>query len=312
MADLTLHHLKRQRALHGASFYALSALNLLFCVLCMTDARNLNAQPTTYGRGADLECGADRRCRLERLKQQSQARKRRRLQVTDQRAREAMKLQTGREHSELPRYRHPWGVDLMAASEGFYGATGRYSFNEHWQVGLNAGVAMISDTVKQGPQISSLTPRVISLTLAEPGVSAQVEGLYMMSAQRSTPFFGLGARYIQGVATVTDSQAPLGGGGGIIGLITDLANNLAGTPTTQQIQQSGELELHLLSAKVGIDFQDLSTGLHARIALSYHYPLYGGHRDIDTGKNLATKTSVKDWATDDLTWDIELSIGWSL
>ena len=305
MADLPPHDLKRQRALHSALVYALSALALLFSVLCLARSRALHAQPATDWRSADLECGADRRCRLERLKLQSQARKRRQLKLTDHRAREAMALQTGREHSELPRYRRPWGVDLMAASEGFYGATGRYSFNEHWQVGLNAGVAMISDTIKQ-------RARIISLALAEPGVSAQVEGLYMVSAQRSTPFVGLGARYIQGVATVTDSQAPIGGGGGIIGLITDIANNIAGAPTTQQVQQSGELELHLLSAKAGIDFQDLGNGLHARIALSYHYPIYGGHRDVDTGENLDTKASVKDWATDDLTWDIELSIGWSL
>lgn len=278
---------------------ALSALSLL--LLSSPSA----ARPSAEERAAELECGHDRRCRLERLKRRSQQRKGAQLKLTDRRSYEAMQLSLDRENSDLPRYRRPWGVDLMAATEGLYAGTGRYSFNEHWQVGLNVGLASISDTVKQ-------QRRVLSLTLTEPALSAQVEGLYMSSASSSSPFVGLGVRYLQGAGTVRDTQAPSTGGGGIIGLVTDIANNLAGGSGAQQLQETGELELHLLSAKVGFDYQTLGNGLHVRLAVSYHYPLYAGHRDSSSGKNLNTKASLKDWASSDLTWDIELSLGWSL
>jgi len=254
---------------------------------------------------AQRACGQDRRCRLERLKRRSQARSATRLQLTDRRARESMALINGRKTSELPRVRRPWGVDIFAATELITGLTGRYSFNENWQLGLNVGGGDISDSVKQ-------LERTITLELPEPAVSAQVEALYLPRAGSSSPFIALGARYLQGLGRITDNQAPLSGGGGLIGLVTDVVNNVTGQASTQQVSESGEVEMHLLSAKVGYDYQALGNGFHARIGLSYHYPLFAGHRDSSSGQNLTTRASALEWAKRDLTWDLELSIGWSL
>lgn len=266
---------------------------------------HLQARSFQEAQAANRECGQDRRCRLERLKRKSEQRHQRVLQIVDRRAQENMALANDRENSQLPRYRRPWGLDFITATEGFFGGTGRYHFNEHWQLGLNLGLAPISDRVQ-------MLQREIEVILPDPAVSTQIEGIYLSSAGSFSPLAGLGIRFIKGEGVISDSQAPLGGGGGLIGLVTDLANNLAGGATTQSIQQRGELELHLISAKIGIDYQSLSNGFHARLALSYHYPLFGGHRDSASGQNLPTRASAKDWAEQDLTWDIEFSLGWSL
>ncbi|MBM4292161.1 MAG: hypothetical protein FJ138_12575 [Deltaproteobacteria bacterium] len=264
--------------------------------------------PAARAPSAQELCGDDRRCRLARLKKVSASRHFSAQRGADFQSLKFMDTAQARGLSDLPRLRRPWGADLLADLDSATGVSGRYNLSGHWQVQVSYQAASYTK-----PEV--LNGRVIDLR--GEGLSIYtVEGVYLTRLSGFTPLVGLGARYLTGQAYIFDTNAPADPG--ILGSVAGLLANLFGsTPPLPGLggggpaRGEGELEGHLLSLKAGVDYQALSGGFHARLVGTYTYPVFMGHRDAGTGDNLPTRQSAADWAASYLTWNLELSLGWS-
>ena len=188
------------------------------------------------------------------------------------------------------------------------GVTARYNSSGHWQWQVSYQAVEYTETEQLNSRTIDIFTNTLSLYSAECVYLARLSGF--------SPLVSLSARYMLGQASLFDSDAPADPG--ILGSVAGLLSNIFGaTPPISSLggggpaQGDGELEGHLLSLKGGFDYQSLSNGFHGRLVMSYTYPLFVGHRDAGTGDNLPTRQSAADWAASHLTWNIELSLGWS-
>ncbi len=268
----------------------------------------LEPPPTVQAPAADDLCGEDRRCRLARLKKVSASRHFSAQRGADFRSLKFMDTAQARGLSDVPRLRRPWGADLRVDSDAATGVSGRYNISGHWQVAASYQAVVYSKAVE-------LNSRTIDLQ-SDPLSIYSLEGVYLTRLGSFSPLVGFGARYLIGQASIYDTNAPADPG--ILGTLAGVLANIVGsTPPIPGLgaggpaRGEGELEGHLVTLKGGVDYQVLSTGFHGRLVLSYTYPLFMGHRDAGTGDNLPTRQSAADWAASYLTWNLELSLGWS-
>lgn len=286
-----------------------SLIGVLIAVLItvfMGFAERSVAQPrAVMSSQATDACGADRRCRLERLKERRREREHRRLKRADRVSRELVSLERPRASSRLPRYRYAWGLDLSTSDDSSIGVNGRYSFTEHWQLNVNVSATDLSN-------IYDLQGRQLGLDMIDPIPSAALELDYFTRTNSLSPFVGFGVRWMKGLAYLSDSDAPqdvglLGAAANLLGDLVDLPTGSAGP-----VNAEGELEAHIFYVTAGLDYQQMRTPFHLRLALNYGYPLFVGHRDQGNKQNLPTRASALDFMSERLAWTLHFLIGWSL
>ena len=284
-------------------------LSFIMCFLliespCFASPTLPDPDPTTVPRvqmiPADQQCGKDRQCRLARLKKLNQARRLSKLKGIDFKALKYMKSTDAYQQSTIIRQQRIWGLDLSSFYFGA-GVTGRYAFSPRWQLSLSyLYTSFASEEAK-------LSKRIITVQSIDniPFVDASL--LYLSSLKALSPYFGLSLRYGKGDLIVEDTNASAPTSGGIIGqVIGSIAGGGGGFA-----QERGEGEFHLVGLTAGLDYQS-QMGLHCRLGASYHFPLFVGHRDSESGQNFQlTKESLSTWTSTLLSLNYEVSLGWT-
>ena len=254
--------------------------------------------PKASALSAQKQCGADRRCRLARLKKLNQARRLSRQKGIDFQALTYIKNTDARHQSSIPRQSRVWGIDLSSFYLG-YGFTGRYSLSPRWQVNLSYNWVPIESEVM-------LISRAINVQSLDPLPFFDASLLYFNRLKMLSTYMGLSLRYGKGEMYVSDTNAVASGG-----LIDGLLGSIGGGNGGEYASEQGEGEFHMIGLSGGLDYQS-ATGFHARLGLTYHFPLFVSHRQSDTGQNFSmTKGSLNTWASTVLSFGYDFSLGWT-
>ena len=253
-----------------------------------------------HSSNSDIECGRDRRCRIDRLK-----RRRRAYRLSQARRIAAVIEQNQVLNHSVPsphaRTRREWNLDaeMIFLGDYSYGLTGRYSWTPHLQVSATVADGSLSTYIDDG----STYYETYSLSGHS---SYQIILSYLFSKSSWSPFGSIRFYYSESQIEFFSSASSIGN----IGFFDDLIDS--SEIATGGSNGTGELELHLVGLESGYDYQSLTNGFHARIGITYFFPLFVGFRDSITGANLPAKSTVSRWATTVLDWGINLSIGWSI
>lgn len=255
--------------------------------------------PVTATPTAREECGANRRCRIDRMRNRrhEQLGVRARAANRDYRVLEAARQR--HDDWQHPRIIHPWLLDLVASDQQFALAAGYHPIS-FLALSLTVGYAFgVSNYTTLTRQIDPAMPELGNIDVY---ANAYINSGLMVGANvRVVPMDGVFSPY----ASLGFEVITLGGYqyseyyGSDWGVAIPI--ELTSTDT------SGTVEIHSLPVQVGIELQ-FSFGLRIRLGGVMRSTIYLRARDYD-GPNQQAETGLhRAWHT----FGAEGSVGWSL
>ena len=221
--------------------------------------------------GADALCGADRRCRIERIK--SRNRQRRSLEIAHQERavqREVERI-LERQKEEVHRLDRPWLIALQFRGLE-YGLLGGYTFGGHLR--LEANFLYGEDWIYYTPTDTSLPSINGNHRLRTFGAHAT----YLPSRRWFSPLISVGFSMAHG---------SLGGSG-----------------------SSPDVAYHLLNGALGAEAQ-LAGGFHLRLALRHGRVIYNQARFGPGSYDRSTRNALREYMNNEGLFGIDFSIGWA-
>ena len=238
-------------------------------------SQGLVAPPLPTGQA---ECDQDRRCRINRLRRQSNARRYVQLLQQEEVAMRYQRVHQDRLISDIPRRVSPIHTDLMASFLG-YGVSAGYTFAGRFRLALG---------FEYFDQYLSVTVEELGNAFFDADVEAafvHLEGTYLLRESWWSPY--VSAQLIYGQGSL-DSFNEFGFGGG------------AGRSLT----------MHVIKGVLGMDMQS-SFGLRGRIGLVALLPIYtrvafgpGSYDDF-------AKSGIEAYFASEIRFGPEVSLGWS-
>jgi hypothetical protein len=229
---------------------------------------------------AEDACGADRRCRINRLKRRNRARRHARKLEEERHVEQMLEERNKEALTEVPRLDRPMVFDLRISRMGLLGLVGGYTlFGRlrpelqfvHW----NADVSVdYEDTWYSGDQ---------TLNFLMPGL------FYFFGDSEYVPY--LGTKFVYGWGSYSGQHAR--------------------QPDSNGDFDSVDTEYHALELEGGVDYQMEEFGGHARLGLSYRPLIYSQAR-IKPGQYAdATQGAMEKWFGQMMRIDIVFLAGWA-
>lgn len=223
---------------------------------------------------AEELCGADRRCRIERLKSDNRARRQQTV-FEEERAVQNIVREFHRQEKEATvRTNHPWTIDFLANFLG-WGFSGGYSFSNNLRAEI--GFTRNDDYMYYYDNTTSLSGRHRATFLVAQAVLIPMESWL-------TPYLALG---FMGGSGTFGNDSFYGGWGS-----SDM-----------------DVKYHILHASGGLDAQ-FDFGLHLRLGFRYGYVLYN---QASLGPGLyepTTRSGLESWMEETLL-SIDFNMGWA-
>ena len=240
---------------------------------------------------ANDTCGADRRCRIERLKRKNRARRHVQKLEEERYAETIIEREQADKLESMPRRHKPLAFDLRASRMGVAGLVGGYTLLGklrpelhfvHW--GADVSVDYNDENY------SGFQPT----TFLIPGV------YYFFLDSEFTPYgsasflYGWGTfdRYNSGI-----SRSPPGGGGG------------GGTVPLEP--QELDTEYHAIELGAGVDYQAEDLGAHLRLGFTYRPLIYNQARTGPGQYSEPTRKALENWFQQMARIDFVVLAGWA-
>ena len=248
-------------------------------------------------RTAREQCGNDRRCRLERMKELN---RKRRMSAEKGRYARAINFQNKLDKNKLilePREAKTIGIDLDVMTSNDFVASG-FSLTWQWltHIRLMAAYYSVCEINKyEAP----------SFNYYDDGRCMKAGLRYFNQTDAFTTYFDIYGLHVrmEGVLSGFDNYnewiEPY------FDPFTEESYNNLGVMTAE-----GELEAHILGLGVGLDWQHAS-GLHLRGGVSTHYVLYASHRNPSTRANLETRDLAPVMMNEILAIVFDFSVGYA-
>lgn len=225
---------------------------------------------------ADEACGADRRCRIERLKRRNRARRHAAKLEEEKYVEDLLERRRKQFVEQRPRLDNPWTVDYRISRLGAVGLVGGWGVDEHFRfegqvVHWNASVSVQED----GASLDGSQP----VTFIIPGV------FYYFFDDPLSPFVGGSFLYARGKMNTFDFETPSGG-------------------------RSLGTEYHALSFQTGGDLQ-VSGGAHVRFGFAYRPLIYNQARYRPGEYDEQARKLLEQWFREMVRIDVVVQAGWS-
>jgi hypothetical protein len=240
------------------------------------------------------DCGNDRRCRLDRLKRETRAR-RVSQRLHDEKVVDALVAEQEKARLEkLPRIAKPWILDQRSSLFGVLGLNVGYTFARYAQI-QTSYMHSSADVYFQGDLDRGLGgwPGWLSTHWWTTGVSV-------------FPYTGLVTPYVSAAFARVwgdlDSE---------YGVTVDVPQP-DGSMFVEYQYTSRQLEvvLHAIELGAGVDLQT-QIGFHARLGAIYRAPVYVQARTGPGEYDPDARQSVRDWYDENARIDFVLLLGWA-
>lgn len=232
---------------------------------------------------AQEACGEDRRCRIERLKRQNQARRRIEKLEDEKKFQRMVDNMTDEELEDYPRIDRPWTFDIRTSRQGVLGLAAGYTFFGQLRTELHYVYWNSYVDVNVDEQFISGSQSIHFL----------IPGLYYFFLRESefTPY-----------AATTFMWASGSYNGGFSGGFGGSGNGGVGDFDT---------EYHALGLQGGIDWQMEDQGAHLRLGLAYRPLLYNQARFGPGNYSDQGRRAMEKWFEQMVRIDVILMGGWS-
>lgn len=229
-----------------------------------------------YDGGPDAVCGADRRCRIERIK--SRNRQRRYIEIARQeRAVEAEVARILRkETEEIHRLHRPWLIAFQLRGAQNFGLMTGHTFTPHLRIQLDYTFA--NEYIYYIPDDTSLPAIDGSHFLHNLGAHAT----YFPSTRWISPFLSAGFLYS-------------------VGEFGDFPGPSSSNPN---------LTYHILTAAIGIETQ-FRPGFHSAIAIRHGLVLYNQARFAPGSYDRPTGKALREYMHKEGNFSFDFSLGWA-
>jgi len=234
---------------------------------------------------ADDQCGADRRCRIERLKRKNSARRQARRLEEERYVDNLVDRQNEQRLEEMPRRDKPLGVDLRASRMGVAGLVGGYTLPGRLRPELHvvywgADVRVTRENVRyRGFQPTTfLIPGFYYFFLDSP-----------FSPYASAAFVYGWGNY-NGRSTVSSDD---------------------GRRSSESTSDELDTEYHAIELGGGIDYQIKGLGAHLRLGLTYRSLIYNQARLAPGQYHDPTQAALEQWFQKMAQIDVIFLAGWA-
>ncbi len=235
---------------------------------------------------ADEACGADRRCRIERLERRNRARRHARKLDEERHLEEMLDEREQKEIEEIPRLDRPFSFDIRISRMGVLGLAAGYTFENrlrpelqyvHW----NAWVTVDHEDQHYGGNQQ--------MNFVMPGL------FYFFLESEITPYGA--AKFVYGRGSF-DSGA---------------TRTVPGSDGGSEEQEIGRVDTiyHALEFEAGVDAQLTPFGAHTRLGLAYRPLIYNQAR-IEAGQYAdQTRGALEQWFGEMMRIDVIFMVGWA-
>lgn len=229
------------------------------------------------------ECGADRRCRIDRLRRKNEARRYVQMIEEDERARRVQERYAQERREEQPRLVKPLAAEFYVSFLG-PGLGASYTFNGRWR--LDATLSFYDQYIYDEVTVEGQTLYVEGNLNTRTFAAA---GTYLFRTGWWSPYMTLGAMYSRGGMTPYYYSE-------------DFFDVSDGSDST--------VIMHLLHGSVGFDTQ-LKLGLRGRLGLALRQAIYTQARYGPGNYDDSTRQMVEGWFRQNQRVGVEFSIGWA-
>jgi hypothetical protein len=234
----------------------------------------------TY-RGADSECGRDRRCRIDRLKRRNEARRRLKILREEEMVRRELQRLRKEELESRPREKNPWNLGWRFSLPTPAGFTAGYTFAHPFRVELT--YHNVNETYFSFDDATSTEFNGdVDTNFIDAGIT------YTVFTSGVTPYLKAGAMY--GFGSYQSFTNFFGGGG------------------------STDTVFHALNLEGGLDFfwdlTESAGGLHARVGAAFRPLIYHQARIEPGVYDEGVRNGLQSWWDETMFVDLQFIIGW--
>jgi hypothetical protein len=222
---------------------------------------------------AEELCGADRRCRIERMKSNNRARRQQRIFEEERHVQAIVNDYHSQQKEASSRLNNPWTVDFIASALG-WGFSGGYSFTS--------------------------TLRAEGSFIRNSGYMYYWDNTTSLSGYHDAWFFNAQGVFFPMETAVTPYLAA----GFMLGTGTFGSDSWGGWGTTDT-----DVKYHVVHASGGVDAQ-FDLGLHLRLGFRYGYVLYNQAAIAPGVYDPVTRDGLERWMGEK-TLGIDFNLGWA-
>lgn len=256
---------------------------------------SLKGETEPTSQGAEIECGQDRRCRLDRLKRLNERKRRAESRSLDQRLLDqSAELDRDSDRRETIREMKPYSLGLTSLANPNLSSGG---FEASWQWMRHMKVVGAYHTYSKINHFEN--PSFWS----DKGQAFKFGLRYLKSVKNFSTYLELYALHLTVNGELSQWNNSLDSGG----ILDVFGGGFTGGNTAYSY---GELEAHIIGLGGGVEWQ-FNLGLYLRLGLCTHYALYATHRDPESRMNLATRDAASDLISKVYSLVYDFSIGYS-